>query len=531
MEQTKEQMEQLYVQTFKAVKEGDLVEGTVLYVTSKDVIVDINYKSEGRIPSEEVTDIIDLKPGDKILAIVDEVEGEDGMPLLSKRKADRQFGWENLLKNFKEGDLIEGKIIKKIKGGLMVDIGMEAFLPISQILQHPKQNLSGFEKKKLKFKIMKINRTRKNVILSRKEAISSEKEQTRTKILQSLEPGQIKKGIIKNITGFGAFIDIGGVDGLLHITDITWGRIKHPSEYLFMGKEVEVMVLNVDKEKQKISLGMKQMSANPWESIEEKYPIGTKVQGKVVNIVSYGVFVELENGIEGLAHISEFSWTRKINHPQEMFKLGDIVTAAVLSIERANQRIALGLKQLEPNPWENIEERFNVGSQAEGVIKAFSEQGAIVELEGGIDGIIHNSDISWTRYINHPSEVFKKGERLSVIVLAIDTDGQKISLGLKQLQENPWPGIVEKYTVGRVVEGIICKITNFGTFVELEQNLQSPTSAVEGLIHISGLNIPENKNIIEFFKEGMKVLVKVIKIDEKQKKIGLALEKKLNETQ
>jgi small subunit ribosomal protein S1 len=523
MGETKENMEQIYAQTFRAIREGDFVEGTVLHISRSDVIVDINYKSEARIPASEITNISAIKVGDKICSIVEDVEGEDGMVVLSKKKADRLVGWENILKNYKEGDLIEGKIIKEIRGGLAVDIGMEAFLPASQILTHPKQKITEFERKTFKFKIMRINKIRKNITLSRKEAILAEKEDNRMKILQDVQPGQIKKGVVRNIADFGAFVDIGGIDGLVYLTDIKWGRIKHPSEFLSVGKEVNVMVLNVDKAKQKISLGIKQLIPSPWESVEEKYPVGSRVEGKVVKVVQYGIFVELEDGIEALTHISEFSWTKKVEHPQNMFAIGDTVSAVVLAIDRLNQRISLGIKQLMPNPWENIEKKFPVGSQVQGVISAFSEQGAIVEMEDGINGMIHNSDISWTRYINHPSEVLKKGESVRVVVMALDVDSQKISLGLKQLQPDPWSDIVAKYTVGKIVEGTICKVTNFGLFIELEANPASPVCSVEGLVHISELNLPENKKIEDMFKQGARVTVKVIKMDGKQRKMGLSI--------
>jgi len=406
--------------------------------------------------------------------------------------------------------------MRKVKGGVMVNIGVEAFLPASQSTFKGPIDLNSILGKELDYKIIKINKPRKNIVVSRKEVLAQEKAEQRQKVMEELQKGEVRKGVVKNITDFGAFINLGGIDGLLHITDMSWGRISHPSEILAVGDEIEVMILDFDKESMKVSLGLKQRTPNPWEEVESKYPIGTKVKGKVVNIVNYGAFVELEKGVEGLIHISEISWTKRINHPSEVLAIGDTVEVMVLSIDKNSQKISLGLKQLEANPWLDAPVKYPVDSHIKGKIKNLTDYGAFVELDENIDGLIHVSDISWTRKLSHPSEVLKKGQKVEAIVLSVDQENMKIALGLKQLTEDLWPKYVEQYPVNTPVKGKITKITNFGIFVEFDKDL-------EGLIHISELSEEPSANLEEKYKVGDKVKAKVIKIDNESRKIGLSM--------
>lgn len=511
-----QELEKLYNQTFRDIREGEVVEGKITDISSKDVMVDIGHKSEGSLPIDEFDNVDSLKIGDPVKVFVETKESESGMLVISKKRADRYLGWKYIEENYQEGNNIEGKVVRKVKGGLIVDVGIEAFLPGSLASLKGPANMDQMLNNTYKFKIIKITKSRKNVVLSRKTVIEEELHKKSQKLLSELEPGQLRKGVVKNITDFGAFIDLGGVDGLLHITDMSWGRVNHPSEMLALKDEVEVMILDVNKKEKKVSLGLKQKTKNPWEGVEEKYPVGTRVKGKIVNIVPYGAFIELEKGIEGLIHISEMSWVRKIKHPNEILAIGDVVEAIVLEINTEKQRISLGIKQLEPNPWEGVEDRYIEGSVVTGKIHHITDYGAFVELEDGVDGLIHISDLSWTKKVNHPKEILKKGQTVKAKVLYVDAENQRISLGLKQMKEDPWSELVKKYSPGTRCEGKIVKITDFGMFVELEQE-------VEGLLHNSEIRISKDK-ISEKFKVGQQIKVCIIKTDKNKHQIRLRLE-------
>ncbi|MFH0771804.1 MAG: 30S ribosomal protein S1 [Candidatus Omnitrophota bacterium] len=512
-----EAMSKIYDETLKDVKEGEIVKGVVIGITPQEILVDIGYKSEGVIAIEEFYEPQLIKVGDEIEVLIESRENDEGMVVLSKRKAERMQVWEKIISESKEGDVVTGRIIKKVKGGLTVDIGVEAFLPASQVFLKGFGNLNQLLGQTMSFVIVKINKPRKNIVVSRKDAIARERETAKGKFMDDLKAGQLVQGTIKNITDFGAFINIGpGVDGLLHITDMSWGRVSHPSELLAVGDKVGVMLLGIDKQSGKLSLGLKQKTPNPWLSVESKYPINSKVKGKVVNIVPYGAFVELEKGIEGLVHISEFSWTKRIGHPSEVLAIGDMVEAVVLNIDKDNQKIALGIKQTEVNPWLEVVNKYPVGTQAKGKVRSFIDYGAFIELEEGIDGLLHNSDISWTRKINHPSEVLKKGQKIDAVVLSVDAENRKLSLGMKQLAADPWSEFSAKFQPGTIAEGTITKITNFGLFIELSADL-------EGLAHISELPAEQAAKLEESFKVGDKVKAKVLRVDDAERRIALSL--------
>jgi len=509
-------LEEAYGKTFRKLLEGDIVKGKVLAIGAKDVYIDFGYKSEGIIQKSELADMPDLKIGDEFDVFVESKENEDGLITVSRRKAEKMQGWDKISATCQEGDFIEGKVSRKVKGGLMVDVGIEAFLPASLVALKGFGNVNQLVGQTLLFKIVKMNKPRKNIVLSRKDAIMKEREAAKTKIMEELKVGELRKGLVKNITDFGAFVDLGGIDGLLHITDMSWGRISHPSEMVAIGDTIEVVILNFDKESMKVSLGLKQKTDNPWKEIENKYPIGTRIKGKVVNIMPYGAFVEIEKGVEGLVHVSELSWTTRVNNPQDVLAIGDMVEAVVLSSDIPNQKISLGIKQIEPNPWLEIKEKFNPGVKVEGKIRNLTDYGAFIEIEGGIEGFVHINDMSWTRKINNPKEFMKKGQNVEAMILAVDADNQKISLGIKQLTGDPWSEIVKKYSLGTNVEGVITKITSFGIFVELEKDL-------EGLVHVSELDLEPSANLEESCKVGDKVSAVVIKVDETERKIGLSV--------
>ena len=513
---SKGSFEEAYYESVKSLKEGEIIKGRIIAISKRDVVIDIGYKSEGLIPLFEFGPNADIKVGDEVDVLLEAIEDENGMVVLSKNKAEKIAGWENIINNYNEGDVIKGKAMRKVKGGMMVDIGVEAFLPASQSTFKGPIELNSLLGKEVDYKIIKINKPRKNVVVSRKEVIAQEKAEQKQKVLGELEKGQIRKGVVKNITDFGAFVNLGGIDGLLHITDISWGRISHPSEVLAVGDEVEVMILDFDKENLKVSLGLKQKTPNPWKDVGDKYPVGSKVKGKVVNLVPYGAFVELEKGVEGLIHISEISWTKRINHPSDVVAIGDMVEAVVLSADIGSQKISLGLKQLEVNPWLDAPVKYPENSHIKGKVKNLTDYGAFVELDENIDGLIHVSDISWTKKISHPSEVLKKGQKVEAIVLSVDQENMKIALGLKQLSEDPWPSYVEKYPVNTIIEGTITKVANFGVFVEFDKDL-------DGLIHISELSEEPTANLEEKYKVGDKVRAKIVKIDNESRKIGLSM--------
>ena len=507
-------LEKIYEESFRDLKEGEIVKGKIIAVTPKEVLVDIGYKSEGYIALSEFSDRAALKVGAEVEVLLESKEDENGMVVLSKWKADRKIGWEKILLQYNEGDMIEGRVSRKVKGGLMVDVGMEAFLPASLVSLRGFSNLNQYLGQKLKFKIVKINKPRRNIVLSRKDILRKEQDESRAKLFKELKKGELRSGVVKNITDFGAFIDLGGADGLLHITDMSWGRVSHPSEIVALGDKIEVVILDVNEKDCKVSLGLKQKTPSPWEDVDKKYPVGTKVKGKVVNILPYGAFVELEKGLEGLVHISELSWSRRLAHPSEMLAIGDVVEAVVLNVDGGAQKISLGIKQMEVNPWLKVKERYPVGSRVKGKVRTITDYGAFVELEQGIDGLIHISDMSWTKRLNHPEEAVKKGQKIEAAVLSIDQDNRKISLGLKQLTPDPWPEIEKKYPAGMELEGTVSKVANFGAFVQLGDDL-------EGLLHISELKEKAQAKVSEIFHVGDKVKVRIAKVDKNLHKISL----------
>ncbi|PIQ86464.1 MAG: 30S ribosomal protein S1 [Candidatus Omnitrophica bacterium CG11_big_fil_rev_8_21_14_0_20_45_26] len=506
----------LYEDSIKTFIEGEIVKGKILAIRRNEALIDINFKSEGILNLEEFSDPASLHVGDEIDVMLESLEGENGMVVLSKRKADHQKIWDELLNNSNEGSLVEGRIFKKVRGGFMVDIGTEAFLPASLVDVKPVKNLDAFLGQTFKFMIVKINHKRKNVVVSRKDFLEKEREEVKSKFLGNLTENQVVKGRVKNITDFGAFIDLGGVDGLLHITDISWGRVSHPSEILSLGDEIQVVVIGIDRDNGKVSLGLKQITASPWEKAEEKYSIGNRVQGVVTNVLPYGAFVELEKGIEGLIHISEFSWTKRINHPSEVVKTGDRVEVMILSVDKESRKLSLGLKQLEDNPWDSIETRFKVGDVVEGKVRNITDYGIFVELEPGIDGLIHASDLSWTRKYASPNEMVKKGDAIKAVLLGIDKESHKIALGHKQLSDDPWTELSNSLVTGTQTQGKIIKIVNFGLFVELDNGL-------EGLIHIS--EIPQNLagTLEKSFSVGSTIDVAVLSVDHDARRIALSL--------
>src|SRR4030081_2099236 len=495
---------------------GSIVKGIIIEVRPKEVLVDIGYKSEGVISGNEFEDLKAVKVGDEIDVLIEKLEDKEGMVILSKEKAEFKKNWERILSICNEGGTIAGKVKAVVKGGLLVNIGVEAFLPASQIDIIPPKNLGGFVNNTYDFKVVKINQERQNIVLSRRELIEQERNERRAKLLGEMTPGDIRKGTVKNITDFGSFIDLNGIDGLLHITDMSWGRIGHPSEILKVGQDIDVVVLDINREKERVSLGLKQKLANPWDSIEQKYPVGAKVKGKVVNLVPYGAFVELEPGVEGLVHVTELSWTKRIAKPADVLKPDQPIEAVVLGINREEQKISLGLRQLETNPWDKAQEKYPPGTRVKGKIRNLTSYGAFIELEEGLDGMIHVSDISWTRKINHPSEVLKKGEEVEAQVLEIDKGNQRISLGLKQLSEDPWNNIDTSYKVGDMVTGSVTKLASFGAFVGLQHE-------IDGLVHISQVSEDRVDKIKNVLKVGQEVTSRVIKIDKGDRRIGLSI--------
>ncbi len=507
----------LYESSIKEFKEGQVVKGKVIEIRRDEAVVDIGYKSEGIISLSEFPEPGKLKAGDTVEVLLELKEDEDGCVVLSKQKADKLQGWERIVSTYKEGDPIIGKPVRKVKGGMMVDIGMEAFLPASLASLKTYCNLDELVGQELDFKIVKINRSRKNIVVSRKDFLKQQLDESRQRLLKELEKGKLIAGVVKNITDFGAFIDLGGLDGLLHITDMSWGRISHPSEMLAIGDKVEVVVLDFDKVTNRVSLGLKQKTASPWQDIDKKYPPGSRVKGKVVNLMPYGAFVELEKGIEGLVHISELSWSKRYSHPNELLAIGDVIEAVVLDWDKSSQKISLGMKQLEADPWLGAEDKFPVGAKIKGKVRNLTDYGAFVELEEGVDGLIHVSEISWTKKVGHPRELLKKGQKIEVVVLSVDAKNRKLSLGLRQMTPDPWPKIAQTYKEGYTTVGKITKITNFGIFVELENDL-------EGLVHVSELEEKTQAELEAKYKIGAKLPVKVAKLDEAQRKIALGLQ-------
>ena len=509
----------LYEETFKNLEEGTITEGRVVAVTKDKVVVDIGYKSEGMIPNDQFSteELQNVKVGDLFKVYIEECEDVDGNLVLSKEKADKMKIWEELEKLFNDGKSIDGKIVARIKGGMMVDIGVKAFLPGSQIDLHPVRDLDGLVGRTFPLKIIKINHRRGNVVVSRRVLLEETRDSKRKTTLSTLKEGQLIQGVVKNITDYGAFIDLGGIDGLLHITDMSWGRVGHPSEMFNIGDKVEVSVLKYDRETGRISLGLKQKSADPWTGVASKYAIGTRVRGRVVSLTDYGAFIELEPGVEGLVHVSVMSWTHEVRHPSRVVSIGDQVEAAVLNVDPASRKISLGMKQTAPNPWDMVEGKYAIGTRIEGKVKSLTDFGAFVGLEEGIDGLIHISDMSWTKHIKHPSELFKKGQKVEAVVLRIDKEKERLSLGYKQLKSDPWDDeIPNRYAVGDVAVGKVSKVADFGIFVELD-------GGVEGLIHISEAGLDPQAKLEEKFKLLDEVTAKIIKVDREERKIALSL--------
>jgi len=495
---------------------GNIVKGTIIEIGAKEALVDIGYKSEGVIPASEFEDLKAVKVGDQIDVLIEKLEDKEGMVVLSKEKAEFKQNWERILTICNEGGTIAGKVKAVVKGGLLVNIGVEAFLPSSHIDVVVSRNLAQYVGNTYQFKVVKINQERQNIVLSRRELIEQERAERRQKLLTEMTPGDIRKGTVKNLTDFGAFIDLNGIDGLLHITDMSWGRIGHPSEMLKVGQDIDVVVLDINRERERISLGLKQKLTNPWDTIEEKYPVGAKVKGRVVSLVPYGAFVEVEPGVEGLVHITEFSWTKRVARPSDMLKTDQEIEAVVLGINREEQKISLGLRQLEANPWDQAQEKYPAGTRVKGKIRNLTSYGAFIELEEGIDGMIHVSDMSWTRKINHPSEMVKKGDEVEAVVLEVDKANQRIAVGMKQLAADPWEGIDQIYKVGDLVTGDVTKLASFGAFVGLQHD-------IDGLVHISQISEERIDKIKNVLKVGQEITARVIKIDRSDRRIGLSI--------
>jgi small subunit ribosomal protein S1 len=509
-------MEEAMKQSATRFAQGEIVKGTVIEVRPKEVLVDIGYKSEGVIPLNEFLEPESVKVGGEVDVLIEKLENKEGTVVLSHEKAEFKKNWDKILTICNEGGRIMGKVKSIVKGGLVVNVGVEAFLPASQIDVTTPKNLASFVGNSYEFKVVKINQERQNIVLSRRELIEAERNEKRAHLLGEMTPGDIRKGTVKNITDFGAFIDLNGLDGLLHITDMSWGRIGHPSEVLKVGQEIDVVVLDVNKEKERVSLGLKQKMANPWDNIESKFPVGAKVKGKVVSLVPYGAFVQLEPGVEGLVHVTELSWTKRVARPSDVLKQDQEIEAVVLGINRDEQKISLGIRQLESNPWDSAAEKYKNGTRVKGKVRNLTSYGAFVELEEGIDGMIHVSDMSWTRKINHPSEVMKKGDEIEATVLEVDRPNQRIALGMKQLGTDPWENIETLYKVGDLVTGKVTKLASFGAFVGLQHE-------IDGLVHISQISEERVEKIKNVLKVGQDVSARVVKIDKGERRIGLSI--------
>lgn len=507
--------ETLFETSMKELNVGDVVTGTIVQLTDDTAVVDVGYKSEGVIPLNEFKDEkgqVNIKVGDQVDVLFERRENENGLISLSKEKADRQKVWNSL----EEGAVVEGKIIGRIKGGLTIDIGVHAFLPGSQVDLRPVRNLEKLIGATFNFKIIKLNKRRGNIVLSRRVLLEEERESMRSSTLETLAEDQVVEGVVKNLTDYGAFIDLGGIDGLLHITDMSWGRVNHPSDVLAVGDKIEVKVLKYDRERERVSLGLKQIAPDPWLDVEAKYPVGERVKGKIVSLTDYGAFVELEDGVEGLIHVSEMSWTKRIKHPNKILNVGDEVETLVLALDIPNRRISLGLKQVEPNPWEVIGEKFPAGTVIEGQVKNITDFGIFVGVDEGIDGLVHISDLSWTKRVKHPSELFKKGDMVKAVVLNIDRENERFSLGIKQLSTDPWDTIPKVYAPGTIVRGKATSVTDFGVFLEVEEG-------IEGLIHVSELSTEKVESPKDFAKVGDELEAVVLNVDTVDRKIALSI--------
>ena len=511
----------MYEESFKRFAEGEVVTGRIISIDKDQVLIDIGYKSEGQVRIQEFLDEngnITANVGDPIEVMVEWWDDEDERVLLSKDKAANIKIWESIKTSYDDEGTVKGTITNRVKGGFSVDIGVPAFLPGSQADLRPIRNLDEMVGKEFDFKILKYNRKRSNIVLSRRAILEQELEEKRTTTLATIEEGKVVEGIVKNITEYGVFVDLGGVDGLLHITDISWGRVKHPSELFSIGDPITVKILNLDLENERVSLGMKQLTEDPWSTAAENYAVGSRVTGKVVSLTDYGAFIELEEGIEGLIHVSEMSWTRKVRHPSKVVSVGDAVEAIVLDIKPESRRISLGMKQVVPNPWDVISEKYPIGTTIEGKLKNITDFGLFIGIDEGIDGLVHISDISWTKRIKHPSELYKKGDVVQAIVLDIEKDNERFSLGIKQLQDDPWQTVVERYKVGKEITGTVTNLTDFGIFVELEEG-------IEGLVHISEISKEKIKSPMEKFKVGDVITARVMNINTEERRIGLSIKR------
>jgi small subunit ribosomal protein S1 len=507
----------LYDESISGIQEGQIVNGTVVAITASEVLVDIGFKSEGAVSIREFSDPGSIEVGQEIEVFLESVEDQEGQVVLSKQKADFMRVWDKIKEAHDDGSTVMGRLQRRIKGGIVVDLfGVDSFLPGSQIDIRQVKNFDQFIGQEFPFKIIKLNKARRNIVVSRRAVLEEERESMRREIIKELEEGQVREGVVKNITDFGAFIDLGGVDGLLHITDMSWGRVSHPSELVSIGDRIKVKVLNYDRERERISLGLKQLTSHPWETIDEKYPVNTQTQGKVVSITDYGAFVELEEGIEGLVHISEMSWTQHIRHPSKLVNIGDAVEVVILKADKENQKISLGMKQTDPDPWETLDDKYPIGTSLEGTVRSLTNFGAFVELEEGIDGLVHISDMSWTRRIRQSSEIFKKGDVIAVVVTEIDKKRRRISLSHKLSFANPWPALAEKYAVGSETRGTISRLLERGVVITLEED-------IDGFVPLSQLAIDELQSPRQSFGEGQELPLKVIEFDEDQKKIVLSV--------
>jgi len=514
-----EEYERLLDKYNSNIAEGEVVKGRVLQISPNEVVVDVGYKSEGLIRAEEFYDEfgnMTVKVGDDVDVLLEKAEDREGYLVLSREKAEKMKVWDDIEAAYQSKEVVTGRVIERIKGGLAVDIGVRAFLPGSQVDVRPVRNLESLKGQELRMRVIKVNKKRGNIVLSRKVVLEEELAERKGKTLDALEEGRVFRGVVKNLTDYGAFIDLGGIDGLLHITDMSYGRINHPSEIFNVGDQVEVVVLKFDRETERVSLGYKQLKPDPWESASEQFSVGNRVKGKVVSLTDYGAFVELEPGVEGLIHVSEMSWSKRVKHPSKVLTVGDPVEAMVLQVDPAERRISLGLKQVEPNPWELLAEKYQAGSRIEGKVRNLTDFGAFVEVEEGIDGLIHISDLTWSKRIKHPSEVLKKGDTVEAVVLNIDPDNQRLSLGLKQLANDVWEEFVQRHKVGDVVEGKIVRLTNFGAFVEIEEG-------VEGLLHVSELDQEHVEKPEDKLEVGETHKMKIIKISDPERKIGLSI--------
>jgi len=518
--------EEIYHQEAQAYDLNEILTGTIVRVDNDEVVVDIGYKSEGVVQRDEWEEHEDVpEVGQQIEVELEEFEDSIGLIVLSKRKADRRREWEKIISTHAEGDVVKGSVIRKIKGGLLLNIGVNVFLPASQVDIRRPNDIAEYIGSEIECMILKIDEARRNIVVSRRRLIEDEREKMKKSLLETLEVGQLRQGTVKNIADFGAFVDLGGIDGLLHITDMSWGRISHPTEMVKIDDEIEVMVLNIDYEKEKIALGLKQKTASPWSDISSKYPVGSRVEGEVVNVLSYGAFVKLEDGIEGLVHISEMSWTRRVNHPSELVSIGDRVEVMVLLIHEDKQEISLGMKQTQPNPWDEVAARYPVGTVVSGTVRNLTNYGAFVELQEGVDGLLHISDMSWTRKVSHANEILKKGDPIECQILSVDEDRRRIALGLKQLAEDPWETrIPDKYQPGSTVSGKVTKITNFGVFIQLEDDL-------EGLLHVSELADHKVEHPESMVSVGEDLEVRVLRVDTAERKIGLSRKTEIGESE